>query len=146
VGGFSLVEIVVVLLILGVSAAIVVPSLRAGARDEGVPAAAPEIARLLRAARRAALEQAVPVTVSITPGSRRYMVWAEQSDTAGDLGQGALPGGEITPAGGRSRFQVVFDRFGTAAPDSLTVRGSEGSAVVGVNRWSGEPYVRVAGR
>jgi type II secretion system protein H len=145
--GFSLVEIVVVLAILGIAAAAVLPALRATTRAEGVAAAAADMARLLRAGRAAALARAVPVTVTFVPTSRRYLVEAERDDTAATLAEGTLPvRTDLTVAATDRPMRVTFDPYGVAKPDSLTWTGPDGLAVVGVAPWSGDVYVRVVGR
>ena len=146
--GFTLVEIVVVLVILGVSAAVVVPALRIITPADGVSVAAGEVAGVLRTARRTALERAMPVVVTITPGSGQYIVEGiEHADSVTSLASGAFSVGTgVTLGTSGPRMRVAFDRYGLAQADSLTVRGDEGSAVVGVERWSGDVYVRPAGR
>ncbi|HEX6616915.1 MAG TPA: GspH/FimT family pseudopilin [Gemmatimonadales bacterium] len=138
--GFTLVEIVVVLAILTIGAAAVAPALGRAAREDGPPAAAEEVARLLRVARSRALDGGGTVTVLLNPGTRRYLVVAGTG--AGEdstLAEGALPlagAAELTAASPRSRFE--FDRFGAAVSDTILVRGGGDAVKVWVERWSGE--------
>ena len=71
--GFTLAELVVVLVILSVVAATVMPALRASAPD-GLSIGAAEVSRLLLSAERAALEAGVPVRLTVNPTTRAYVV------------------------------------------------------------------------
>ena len=42
----------------------------------------------------------------------------------------------------RPRIRFSFGPLGSGDPDSVTIIGAEGTAIVGVKRWSGEVYVR----
>ena len=145
--GFTLVEVIIVLAIMGIIGAVTAPSLvRLGRQDE-LTASAGEVARVLRSARMAALERAVPVSVIIEPAARKYLVKTEADDGQLTLAEGtmALPPG-VTLLSERPRVRFAFTRLGSAAPESLMVTGGGGAAVVGVERWSGEVYVRGGGQ
>lgn len=145
-GGFTLIEVIVVLAIMAVVSAAALPAMRGPGPEGAVVATATAVAQVLRAAQRAALERAVPVTVSIVPAARTYLVETETGDAPMILAQGVLdlaPG--VRLAGQRPRIRFVFGRLGLADPDSVGVVDDHGSAVVGVDRWTGEVSVRVAG-
>jgi type II secretion system protein H len=147
VAGFTLTEVVVVLALLGIVAAAGVPALRSLAPEDEVTAGTHELLRLLRTARTIALREGVPVVLQIDPVRRRYLVETESGDAVEAVARGPVP---LSPGIGLSSngstVRITFDRLGTAEPDSMTVTGDQGSAVVGVNRWTGEPYVRSATR
>ena len=140
--GYTLIEIVVVLSIVAIVTAMVVPSMM-----DRAPAAelrsADDVAALLRAGRRAALEQAVPVVVTLEPAARSYLVETDAGDSTSVLAQGVLAlAPSVRLESDRSTTRFVFDRFGIAEPDSVHVIGEAGSAVVLVDRWTGEIGVR----
>jgi type II secretion system protein H len=145
--GFTLTEVVVVLALLGIVAAAGVPALRTLAPEDEVTTGAHELLRILRTARAIALREGVPVVLRIDPARRRYLVETESGDAVEAVAQGPVP---IPPGIGLSSsgstVWITFDRLGTAEPDSMAVTGDQGSAVVAVDRWTGEPYVRSAAR
>lgn len=130
---------------MGVAAAAVAPAIRDTEADTPVFQSATEVARLLRSARRTALERGVPVTVTVIPGSALYLVETED-ESVDVLARGALalvPGTTIVPQRRRSRF--MFWPAGGAEPDSLRITGQSGSATVLVDQWSGEVRIRAPG-
>lgn len=145
--GFTLVELVIVLVLLGISAAVTVPALRGLGGEQGVSRTANQVAQVLRSARRASLERSAPVTVTIVSTTRQYTVKGEFGDSTIVLAEGAFPAASgINLQSTGNRMMVTFDHLGMAQPDSLTVHSDKGSAVVGVDRWSGDVYVRLAGQ
>jgi prepilin-type N-terminal cleavage/methylation domain-containing protein len=144
--GYTLIEIVVVLSIVAVVTAMVMPSMHAGA-PSAVLRSADDVAGVLRAARRAALEEAVPVVVTLVPATSAYRAEIDAGDTSTVLAQGVLalaPG--VRLASDRPATRFVFDRLGGADPDSVAVTGDEGTAMVVVDRWTGEIDVRTGAR
>ena len=87
----------------------------------------------------AALERAAPVSVTIEPAGRKYLVKTETDDGRVVLAEGtmALPSG-VTLTSEHPRVRFAFSRLGSANADSLTVTGNSGAAVVAVERWSGD--------
>jgi type II secretory pathway pseudopilin PulG len=140
-------EIVVVLAIMSLVTAMAVPAMRQFDRGDALTDSANDLARILRSARRAALEKAVPVTVTVVPATRAYLVEAATDEMSTILAQGVL---ELAPgvhlASDRPSARIVFGRLGIADLDSVTVVSDQGSAMVWVDPWTGEVGVRVAGR
>jgi type II secretion system protein H len=146
-GGFTLVEVVVVLAILGIVTAVTVPSLVKLGRQDDLTDSANAVAAVLRNARMAALVRAISVSAVIDPAGRKYLVSAESDEAPVILAQGTLHlAPEVRLVIDRLRVRFSFGPLGSGDPDSVTVIGAEGTAIVGVTRWSGEVYVRTGGR
>jgi len=137
--GFTLAELVVVLLILSVVAATVVPALRIAAPD-ALSLAATEVSRLLLGAERTALEAGVPVRLTVNPTTRAYVVERVSDATVGVLGAGSLdlPAG-VELSDQRPSIRVEFGRTGPAALDSLVLRAGAATRVIRVDAWIGSP-------
>lgn len=115
--GFSLIELVVVLSILGVAAAVVVPAFT-GFVGGGAEEAVRELVSAYRTARDAAVRRGVPATVTIELSTGNY--WAVSEPLSGGhpdtLRVGALPLGQGTRLlGGRQGWAVTaFDPLARA--------------------------------
>jgi type II secretion system protein H len=133
--GFTLVEILVVLAILGITAAAVVPALAHATAEDDVTRAARALERVCVSARTTALERATAVAVTIVPESGRY--WVRLHDgTAIDSGAIPLdPGTRIHSTAPRPRFW--FDPMGAVDGDSLILLGTGGARALVVDRWTG---------
>jgi type II secretion system protein H len=141
--GFTLVEVVVVLAILGIVTAVTVPSLVKLGRQDNLTDSANAVAGVLRNARMAALVRAISVSAVIDPAGRKYLVSAESDEAPVILAQGTLHlAPEVRLGTDRPRVRFSFGPLGLGDPDSVTIIGAEGTAIVGVKRWSGEVYVR----
>jgi type II secretion system protein H len=138
--GFTLVEVVVVLAILGITAAAVVPALSRIAPDDELTRAARRLDGLLASAQRAALERAAPVEVTFVPESDRFWIRLDDSAT---LDSGAIS----SEAGVRLwstavRPRVRFDPEGIVDADSLALLGPSGAVAVTIDRWTGGIHVQ----
>ncbi len=137
--GFTLVEVVVVVAILAISAAVVAPALVSAARTDPLARTAGELTGLLTSARIAAVERGTPVTVAVTLATGRYVVTIERRDSSTVLAEGGLVLDDVRlAAGGRPAVRVRFDPLGPAEPDSVSVLGTTGHRVVRVDPWTGE--------
>lgn len=140
--GFTLIEVVVVLTLLGIMAAVVVPAVRElSARSPSAEAAEPVLA-LIRSTRSAALSRAGRVTLRLDPSRATYRVESDSDGTTIILQQGTLPlptGATLT--GDQPRLVLNFHRDGTANGDSIAVVTRDDAVMISVNRWSGEPHV-----
>jgi prepilin-type N-terminal cleavage/methylation domain-containing protein len=140
--GFTLMEMVLVLLILGIIFVMVVPSVTSIGRDpeEGKPWK--EIADLLRSSRDLALKNAVTVRLVLDPQSGRY-----QADTAGARGGGLAYEGELSVGmamyveADSARAKFVFRPDGSAFADSLIVRQMGYATKVWVDPYTGEVLI-----
>lgn len=149
-GGFTLLELVVVLALVGILAAVSVPALVSWT-DSADPheTALRELVAVLESARARATDRAVPVRVVVDSGEGRYWTSALHPEGPAELergllidaGHGAL---ELEVAGpdaqaGRARF--VFRPGGAAAGDTLILRDAGRSARISVDPWTGAARV-----
>lgn len=143
--GFTLVETITVLVILGVAAAAVVPALDALLRP-GPRAAAEELAGAYRSARAAAASRAATATVTLDPRSGAWRVFVGSASGADDV----LAGGNlltdradtrvVAPAG--DRLVARFDaRSRARAPTVVFERAGE-RFTVHVDPWTGAVRLR----
>jgi general secretion pathway protein H len=134
--GYTLLELITVLLILGVAAAVVAPSFFSGLVRSPLDAAAERAAALLEDARAAAVRSGSPVTVDLSIDGREL-----RSPTDTLLLEPPL---RIETSG--SERAVVFYPTGLAAGARWIVRTSEAgvarTAVIEVSLLSGEVVVR----
>jgi prepilin-type N-terminal cleavage/methylation domain-containing protein len=137
-GGFTLAEMIVVLTILGITAAAVVPAFTRAVDEEPVTVAARRLERILLDARVAALTRAVAVRVALVPETGRYVVYEEGAGAAIVLDSGSMtlaPGLRLWSAAARPTIR--FSPVGVADGDSLLVLGSTGARALVISRWTG---------
>lgn len=141
--GFTLVEMVVVLAILGVVAGVTVPALRDRRAADPLAQGASETAAMLARSRQTAVERATTIRVSLDPATRRFRVRALGVLVASDsiaVDSLALPAGvAIDDAGGRRT--ITFAPTGEARGDTITLRWQGRIATVAADQWTGDAYV-----
>jgi type II secretion system protein H len=163
--GFTLIEIVVVLLIIAVATAITVPAFVAPREDDDLTFATQRIEALFRLARDSAVRGGVPITVAID--SATASVWLIPERDAGD--DVAYPTSSMRPPRepgllarrarqaddgaslelppsislvlSRTRAQFVFTPGGATFGDSLVLRGAGGLRLITVDPWTGHALV-----
>jgi prepilin-type N-terminal cleavage/methylation domain-containing protein len=142
--GFTLVEVVIVLVLLAIAAGVAVPALLEMTRESrGSRRTADEIGTLLQRTRRTALDRGTAVTLTLSPVDGRY--WVSTSEWPDDqpVAAGALeldPGVRVLSAAPRVRFR--FDAAGRGAGDPVLVEDAGPGVIVGLAPWTGEPFVR----
>jgi prepilin-type N-terminal cleavage/methylation domain-containing protein len=140
---FTLVEVVIVLAIIGVLAAVTAPAF-VGPRVADEPAAtAAELRRVIERARSTALARAAVVTVTIEPRTTRYRVELERPDErelVADSAIGVMPGTTLVATSPRLRLRI--EPSGATWGDSIVVTADGRAAIVAADRWSGEIRVR----
>ncbi len=138
--GFTLAEVLVVLVVIGIVSAAVAPALARGARPHPVDAAAGEIRDLLAGARRTAVRRGTPVVVELDPRTGRYRVLADSEDApAKPIAEGVLPlpeGVASDPPAGTRRF--TFGVLGAGQGGEVVMRSGGRTAAVGMDPWTGE--------
>ena len=122
--GFTLAEIVVVLLILGISAAVVVPAFGAATTRAADGEVAPTLASLLMRARRAAIDRATTVRASVDVTRGRVLITSTGADSSTVIADTTLvlPRG-VTLESSSPRARYVFRLDGSGAGDTLVVNG-----------------------
>lgn len=133
--GFTLVEILVVLAILGITAAAVVPALARVTDEDGATRTARALEHVLMTARTTALERARLVDLTLVTEQGRWRM-RFRDGTALDSGTIELEeGSRILGTVPRPTFR--FAPNGVVDGDSLLVLGPGGARALVVDRWSG---------
>nr|ALS89977.1 type II transport protein GspH [uncultured bacterium] len=153
--GFTLVEVFVVLIILGVMAAVAAPAFRTPPEEDDLTFATHQIEGLLKLARDSAVRGSTTVTLVIDSATTRaWLVGpfnenASESDAqaeihASDLLAGLQLGDPIVlPPGVRvqltkTRARFSFGPAGAAFADSLELRSVLGNRLITINPWTGD--------
>jgi prepilin-type N-terminal cleavage/methylation domain-containing protein len=144
--GFTLVEVLVVLLIVAITAAVAVPNLaRATGGGAGADAVARDLVEAYHAARDAAASRGAPATVTLELRSGSYWITIARSAAAKDtLRHGALP---LTPStrlsGGHDGWaETTFDPLGRSRNEPVMVAEGEDRYEVTVDAWTAAVDVR----
>ncbi len=133
--GFTLVELITVLAILGVTAAAVAPAIADIGRQNAALNPIRALDSLLRATRLQALDEGAAVHLSIDPKTGRY--WVNEREATGDvLG---LQGMVIEAR--EPRLHVTFHADGRVDAEAFVVRSTAGVFSISVEPWLGDPRV-----
>ena len=137
--GFTLIEMVLVLLIIGIIFAMVVPSLGSLGHDPEEGMAWKELVTLMRSSRVLALEKGVTVKMVLDPETGNYRVDSTGARGAGIVEEGQLTVGlNMTMVADSARAKFSFRPDGSAFSDSLIMRASGYATKISVDPFTGE--------
>jgi prepilin-type N-terminal cleavage/methylation domain-containing protein len=137
--GFTLLEMVLVLLIMGIVFAMVIPSIGTLGRDPEEGQSWKQLADLLRSSRVLALENGVTVKLVLDPVTGNYRVDSTGARGAGLVEEGQLDVGlNMTIIADSTRAKFSFRPDGSAFSDSLIMRASGYATKVSVDPFTGE--------
>ena len=133
---FTLIELVVVLVLMGISLAVVVPAIWKASTSDAANALAAPVVSLLRFAQRTAAQRNDVVTVSIDPTTNSYQVRTMRADTVMASGKFAFMTNAhfLTDS---ARLHVTFRPAGGADADSLLLSDPGGVLDLRVDPWTG---------
>ena len=140
--GRTLAEMLVVLALLGVMAAVVAPALPAARDDRGAARAARSLLVRLQAARTTAARRALVVTVVLDPATGRLWEAAGAgAPLAASPSPESLPDDAVAIVAAGPRARWTFLPAGGAFGDDVLVRDGRDAFVVSVDPWTGAPRV-----
>jgi prepilin-type N-terminal cleavage/methylation domain-containing protein len=138
--GFTLLEMAIVLAVMAVASMLVAPALaRFGTQQP--PRSEDRLLTLLADARKAAIVHGAQVTLRLDPTTGSY-----RADTTTTFGTGLFGEGTLDLAMEERlvttlpRLTYVFKPTGAAFADTVIVRGTTSSVLIGVDPWSGVAY------
>jgi len=150
-GGFTLVEVSVVLIILAIMGALAVPALRDYVEEDDMSAATRKIEILFKIARDSAVRSAAPVTVWMDSASGGVWLVAARDSMAADsvseperVGVALVPGEPLElPASidlelSKARARFRFAASGAVFADSLTLRSANEARLITLHPWTGD--------
>lgn len=140
--GFTLVEVVTVVLVLGIVAAVAVPALRPP-RERSAGAAAEALRQVYAEARSAAATRGVPVLVVLETATDSFAVFTEPEGGRRAVlraGQLPLPPDGSIEGGRRGRAHARFTPLGRARADAVTLVHGEARHRVTVDAWTGGTF------
>ncbi len=141
--GFTLVEMMVVIAILGIAAGVSVPAMRDLRSADPLVRGTNEATTMLARTRQTAVERAETMRLSVDPATRRYRVRTLGSDAASDsvtTDSLALPEG-VTIDDAQGRLTVTFAPTGEARGDTLTLRWQGRAVAIAADQWTGDAHV-----
>lgn len=138
--GFTLIEVVVVLVLLGIVAGVTVPAFRNTALGGPRAAVTGEVLRLLEGARSTALDRAAVTRLMLDPRTGNYQIEGDSVGYRVSIREGrlSLPAG-VRLEGGAGWLVARFTPTGTAVTDTIAVTGPDGTTRISVDRWTGVP-------
>lgn len=140
--GFTLVEVLIVLTILGFSAGVTVPPLLDWAAESRQEDGVDEVLRVVRSVREASLREARAAELTIDPVAGRYWITTgDPEEPLAESGSLSLGTAELVATGPRLRLH--WDARGRMTGDSILIRTARGLRVLTADPWTGRPFVHV---
>lgn len=137
--GFTLVEVLIVLAILGLSAGVALPPLLDWASDSRQTGGVGEVLRVVHSVRTTALLEGRATELTVDPTTGKYWITSADSDRPlGAFQQFTLGDAEL--AATAPRLTLRWDARGGMNGDSILIHTERGMWVVGADRWTGVPY------
>jgi general secretion pathway protein H len=136
--GFTLVEVLAVILIMGLTAAVATPAFRDTSAHRPVDRLAHDVMSVLIAARTTALESGRPVRVTLDSATASYRI-----EPVGTEASATSTGTLVTTTGWAARIRpsatrFVFEPDGIATGGQVLVEGQDGRRAVIIDRWTGD--------
>ena len=131
--GFTLLELMVVLVLLAITATAAVPAFLAGTTQSPERRAAGALADVLLRTRDAARASGAAATLVLSPEDGRFWITTRDSSATGTLPLGNA----IRIVNTEKRIACRFEARGPASPCTITVTGIR-TLTVRVDAWSGE--------
>lgn len=141
--GFTLIELVVVLAIVGIVASVVAPAIRrVGAADPSDGAAS--LASALAKTGALAVRRGAPATLQLELATGAYAIVGAAARGGGDtVITGAVRLGDARLVGGRDGWATVtFDAVGRARGDRLAIEQGDRRSTIAADAWTGQVDVR----
>lgn len=138
-GGYTLVEMVVVLAVMALAAAVIAPGLFR-TETSGGERVVRTLTEVYAMAREAAVTRGGGAQVWVNADEGRWLALVRSGGTSrwDTLGSGSLQTPGVQLQSGGERWAIVrFDARGRAAGQSVGVRGPEGVALLRPNHWTG---------
>jgi type II secretion system protein H len=142
--GFTLVEMLIVIVILAIVSAVTVPALRANPDDE-LTTSANAVTNLMQRSRQTAVERGQTVTLVVDVENARYwatIVSTGEPDSVVAYGPIELASGATITAD-KSRARYVFAPSGAASGGPIQVRMDSRAAVITLNQWTGDARAEI---
>jgi type II secretion system protein H len=142
--GFTLVEMLVVIVILAIVSAVTIPALRSNPGDE-ITTSAKTLTTLMQRARQTAVERGQTVSLVVDADNARY--WATivspgNPDSVVSYGAIDLASG-ATLSADESRSRYVFAPSGAATGGPIVVRLDSRAAVITMDQWTGDARAEI---